>query len=130
MPMDPITVVPRQIRKADARADWPTDNKFLNGPFAPWTEESEGYDLEVDGEIPADLAGALFRVSSNPRFQPRNTDRYHWWEGDGMVCGVYLRAAAIGVPRVLDENQQTAVVTAALRRGYGTTHPRDEESTR
>ncbi|WP_246460181.1 carotenoid oxygenase family protein [Streptomyces himalayensis] len=21
----------------------------------------------------------------------RNTDRYHWWEGDGMVCGIYLR---------------------------------------
>jgi carotenoid cleavage dioxygenase len=70
---------------------WPTDNKFLNGPFAPWTEENEAYDLDVVGQIPADLAGALFRVSANPRFQPRNTDRYHWWEGDGMVCGIYLR---------------------------------------
>jgi carotenoid cleavage dioxygenase len=72
-------------------ADWPTDNKFLRGPFTPWTEENEAYDLQVDGEIPPDLAGALFRVTSNPRFQPRNTDRYHWWEGDGMVCGIYLR---------------------------------------
>ncbi|MFE7278255.1 carotenoid oxygenase family protein [Streptomyces sp. NPDC057623] len=70
---------------------WPTDNKFLNGPFAPWTEENEAYDLKVDGEIPPDLRGALFRVSGNPRFQPRDTDRYHWWEGDGMVCGIYLR---------------------------------------
>lgn len=71
--------------------DWPTDNKFLRGPFTPWAEENEAYDLEVDGQIPADLAGALFRTSANPRFQPRNTDRYHWWEGDGMVCGIYLR---------------------------------------
>ncbi|WP_245718534.1 carotenoid oxygenase family protein [Nocardia miyunensis] len=70
---------------------WPTDNKFLNGPFAPWGAESEGYDLEVAGQIPEDLAGALFRISSNPRFMPRNADRYHWWEGDGMVAGVYLR---------------------------------------
>ncbi|WP_258564512.1 carotenoid oxygenase family protein [Streptomyces himalayensis] len=41
--------------------------------------------------IPADLVGALFRTSSNPRFQPCNTDRYRWWEGDGMVCGICLR---------------------------------------
>jgi carotenoid cleavage dioxygenase-like enzyme len=68
-----------------------TDNKFLNGPFEPWTAEDEAYDLEIVGQIPDDLAGALFRVSANPRFQPRNLDRYHWWEGDGMVCAVYLR---------------------------------------
>jgi carotenoid cleavage dioxygenase len=48
------------------------------GPLAPWTEASEGYDLEVVGEILEDLAGALFRTSSDPRFQPRSTDRYHW----------------------------------------------------
>jgi carotenoid cleavage dioxygenase-like enzyme len=70
---------------------WPTDNKFLNGPFSPWTEQAEAFDLPVIGEIPADLSGALFRISSNPRFEPRNTDRYHWWEGDGMVCAVYIR---------------------------------------
>jgi carotenoid cleavage dioxygenase len=70
---------------------WPTANKFLNGPFTPWAEETQAYDLKVDGELPADLAGALFRISSNPRFQPRNLDRYHWWEGDGMVCAVYVR---------------------------------------
>jgi carotenoid cleavage dioxygenase-like enzyme len=34
--------------------------EFLNGPFAPWAEESEAYDLEVVGKIPEDLAHALF----------------------------------------------------------------------
>ena len=86
----PTTVVPR-LTALDGSPDWATDNRFLNGPFAPWNEESEAYDLDVVGQIPADLAGALFRVSANPRFEPRNTDRYHWWEGDGMVCGIYLR---------------------------------------
>src|SRR5690242_13270995 len=71
--------------------DWPTDNKFLSGPFTPWAEESEAYDLEVTGKIPDDLAGALFRISSNPRFQPRSLDRYHRWEGDGRVAAVYVR---------------------------------------
>ncbi|MEY9838173.1 class II aldolase/adducin family protein [Streptacidiphilus sp. EB103A] len=44
------------------------------------------------------------------------------------VCGIYLRAAGIGTPRALDEGQQAAVVAAALRRGYGTTHPMEKES--
>lgn len=60
---------------AAAKFPWPTDNKFLNGPFTPWAEESEAYDLAVTGKIPDDLAGALFRIASNPRFQPRNLDR-------------------------------------------------------
>jgi L-fuculose-phosphate aldolase len=39
------------------------------------------------------------------------------------ACTVYWRAAAIGSPRALDEQQRQAVVTAALERGYGTTKP-------
>jgi L-fuculose-phosphate aldolase len=35
------------------------------------------------------------------------------------ACGLYLRAAAIGTPRVLDTGQQAAVIEAALQRGYG-----------
>lgn len=46
------------------------------------------------------------------------------------VCGLYLRAASLGTPRVLDEDQQAAVIAAAMRRGYGTTHPIEEESPR
>ena len=42
------------------------------------------------------------------------------------ACTVYWRAAAIGKPSVLDEAQRTAVVTAALERGYGTTHSAEE----
>jgi hypothetical protein len=35
--------------------------EFLNGPFAPWAEESEAYDLEVVGEIP-EIAGTPKRA--------------------------------------------------------------------
>lgn len=75
----------------NADQNWPTNNAFLHGPFAPWTAETEAYDLEIQGEIPKDLSGALFRTSSNPRFQPRSFERYHWFEGDGMIAGIYLR---------------------------------------
>lgn len=39
------------------------------------------------------------------------------------ACGVYQSAAAIGPPRVLDEQQQLAVIEAAIARNYGTTQP-------
>ncbi|GAB3148693.1 class II aldolase/adducin family protein [Amycolatopsis sp. NPDC004378] len=35
------------------------------------------------------------------------------------ACGLYVRAATLGAPRVLDDFQQEAVVTAAAQRGYG-----------
>ncbi|MET8974914.1 class II aldolase/adducin family protein [Streptomyces sp. NPDC004539] len=37
------------------------------------------------------------------------------------ACDVYARAAALGTPRALDEEQQLAVITAALNSGYGST---------
>jgi carotenoid cleavage dioxygenase-like enzyme len=65
---------------------WDTDNKFLNGPFTPWHEETEAFDLEVIGTIPEDLDGALFRTGSNPM-----------GTADGLVdSGVYAaRATAL-----------------------------------
>jgi L-fuculose-phosphate aldolase len=39
------------------------------------------------------------------------------------ACTVYWRAAAIGTPRVLDEDEQGAVIAAATERRYGTTRP-------
>jgi L-fuculose-phosphate aldolase len=37
------------------------------------------------------------------------------------ACGVYQHAAALGQPRILDDQQQIAVIEAALARDYGTT---------
>jgi L-fuculose-phosphate aldolase len=39
------------------------------------------------------------------------------------ACGVYWRAASIGEPRVLGEDEQRAVVENALKIGYGSTKP-------
>jgi len=43
------------------------------------------------------------------------------------LCTVYRGASAVGVPRALDEDQQAAVVTAAIERKYGTTHQLSEK---
>ncbi|MFF4899848.1 class II aldolase/adducin family protein [Streptomyces sp. NPDC001068] len=43
------------------------------------------------------------------------------------ACDVYRRAASVGTPRVLDAEQQLAVVEAAIARNYGTTQPLRED---
>ncbi|MGW3997401.1 class II aldolase/adducin family protein [Amycolatopsis sp. NPDC004772] len=43
------------------------------------------------------------------------------------ACELYRNAATIGTPRTLDAAQQTAVVEAALRRGYGSTKRIEED---
>ena len=59
------------------------DDPFLKGNYAPWPMEGEAHDLVVQGEIPQELNGTLYRNGSNPQFSPRG--RYHWFDGDGMI---------------------------------------------
>ncbi|NQY01877.1 MAG: carotenoid oxygenase family protein [Halieaceae bacterium] len=65
------------------------DNPYLHGVYAPTTQELTESQLPVTGELPADLDGAYFRNGPNPLHQPGN--RYHPFDGDGMVHGVYFR---------------------------------------
>jgi carotenoid cleavage dioxygenase len=76
------------------QSDWPSwvsdvDNPYLAGIYAPTVHESCAYDLEIEGELPADLFGAYVRNGPNSVFKPRNA--YHWFDGDGMVHAVYFR---------------------------------------
>ncbi len=65
-------------------------NRYLEGNFAPVTEEVTAFDLEVTGEIPTELAGRLLRIGPNP-VVPEDPATYHWFTGDGMVHGVRIR---------------------------------------
>ena len=62
-------------------------NPYLVGNFAPVRSEDD-FQLEVEGELPAELAGAFYRNGPNPQFAPR--DDYHWFSGDGMVHGFFV----------------------------------------
>ncbi len=65
-------------------------NPYLEGNFAPVTEEITAFDLEVTGALPPELNGRLLRNGPNPRGEV-DPSLHHWFLGNGMVHGVRLR---------------------------------------
>jgi len=67
----------------------PASNRFLEGSFAPVTEEITAFDLPVTGRLPAALNGRYLRNGPNPL--GLDDPNHHWFLGAGMVHGVRLR---------------------------------------
>jgi all-trans-8'-apo-beta-carotenal 15,15'-oxygenase len=54
------------------------------------TEHREPVELEVSGDLPAELRGTLYRIGP-ARHEAAGGERYrHWFDGDGMVHAVHL----------------------------------------
>jgi len=66
---------------------------------------------ERTAALMANHGAIVFAQEVNEAF--RNAELLEW------ACTVYWRAATLGPPRTLDRDQQTAVVSAAVERGYG-----------
>lgn len=64
------------------------ENPYLLGPYAPVDTEITADELEVVGEIPADLEGLYVRNGPNPNMPAGG--RYHWFDGDGMLHGIHF----------------------------------------
>ncbi len=59
-------------------------NPYLSGNFGPIRSEDDFIDIPVEGAIPRELAGTLYRNGPNPQFDPRDAN-HHWFAGDGMI---------------------------------------------
>lgn len=70
-------------------APMPANNDFLHFPFGAIQMECDARDLIVEGEIPPDLEGSLYRAGPNQRFAPRGD--YHLFAGDGMVHAFHIK---------------------------------------
>jgi len=88
-----------------------TTISFLDGNFAPVTEEVTTHDLPVTGTIPPELTGRLVRIGPNP-VTPPDPAAYHWFVGNGMVHGLRLAGGAATWYR--NRWVRDAAVTAAL----------------
>ncbi|HEY9802377.1 MAG TPA: carotenoid oxygenase family protein [Leptolyngbyaceae cyanobacterium] len=65
-----------------------TISPYLQGNFAPVSEEITTDALLVIGELPADLSGTFVRNGPNPKFAP--IGHHQWFDGDGMLHGVQI----------------------------------------
>lgn len=67
-----------------------TSSIYLSGDYGPVTEEVTAFDLEVIGQLPAELNGRYLRNGPNPS-DDVDPASHHWFLGDGMVHGIRLR---------------------------------------
>lgn len=93
-------------------------NPYLAGNFAPIRSEDD-FDLEVAGELPRDMAGALFRIGPNPQFEPRDAN-HHWFAGDGMVHAFYVEGGKAHYRNRYVRTPKWKVEHAAGRALFGT----------
>lgn len=66
----------------------------LVGGYAPIQMECDAADLIIEGEVPEDLSGTLYRNGPNPQFAPRGD--HHWFAGDGMIHAFTVADGKVG----------------------------------
>ncbi len=71
------------------------NNPYLRGNFAPIRMECDAPDLIIEGEMPQDLNGSLYRIGPDPQFAPRDSN-HHWFAGDGMIHGFHIEDGKVG----------------------------------
>lgn len=71
-------------------------NPYLEGNFAPIRRERTAAPLELaSGAVPPGLSGTLYRIGPAPRFAPRSSAGYHWFDGDGMIDAFRFQAGQV-----------------------------------
>ena len=66
------------------------DNPYLKGYYRPFGAEMEAENLVVEGVIPDAIVGTFYRNGPDPQFSPHHDDRYHVFDGDGMIYAIRL----------------------------------------
>lgn len=65
-----------------------SENRFLQGGYAPIDQEYSVNPVSIQGEVPRDLNGSLYRNGPNQRFEPIGD--YHLFAGDGMTHAFHI----------------------------------------
>lgn len=70
------------------------DHPYRSGAWRPQRTEYDAWDLDVEGEVPEDLAGVYLRNTENPLLPAAST--YHPFDGDGMLHSVHFADGEVG----------------------------------
>ena len=111
----------------------------LRGNYGPINFEASYNDLVVEGTVPADLCGSLYRIGPNPKFVEGT---YHWFFGAGMVHAFHIENGRVdyinrwmrtpkfekevelgrGLNLEININQETGQIESNRRNGVANTH--------
>ncbi|KAF9931614.1 hypothetical protein BGZ67_005231 [Mortierella alpina] len=93
--MTPSSAVPADVKVKPSRRSTAHPHPYLTGNFYPVFEETvgeEGIECEVIGVIPESLRGSQYiRTGPNSLNIPDDTSRHSFFDGDGMLHGVYFQ---------------------------------------
>jgi carotenoid cleavage dioxygenase-like enzyme len=103
---------------------YPSNDPYLSRGFEPIRLECDYADLGVDGTIPTDLNGSLYRIGPNPQFAPRG--RYNPLQADGMIHAFHIQNGRVAYRNRWVRTRQWALERAAGRALFATSgDPRD-----
>lgn len=104
---------------------YPKDHPLLSGAFEPVRMECDCPDLVIEGELPADLAGTLYRIGPNPQFAPRGA--YNPLQGDGMIHAFHIGEGRVAYRNRWVRTRQWRLEREAGRALFATADPRDND---
>lgn len=104
---------------------YPTSARLLSGPFEPIRMECDYADLVIEGRMPAELQGTLYRIGPNPQFAPR--EPYNPLQGEGMVHAFEIRDGRVAYRNRWVRTERWRLERAAGRALYATSDPRGHD---
>jgi len=99
---------------------WPNSFDF-QGFNEPIGEEWAARDLEVEGEIPAEIEGAFFRAGADPYFEPI-VDKDTFLSGDGVVSRFLIKDGKVDFDLRYVNTQRHELELAARKALFGAYH--------
>ena len=90
----------------------------FSGYNAPSRVEADIFDLEIDGELPAELKGVWYRMTPDPQFPPRLGDDFYI-SGDGMISAFRFEGGHVDYRSRFVRTERFLAERAARRALYG-----------
>jgi carotenoid cleavage dioxygenase len=95
------------------------DHPYLTGFYRPFGAEMDAPDLIVEGRLPEELAGTFYRNGPDPQHPPHPQDRYHVFDGDGMVYAIRIEGGRASMRNRWVRTRKWELERAAGRRLFG-----------
>ncbi|KAE8142838.1 9-cis-epoxycarotenoid dioxygenase [Aspergillus pseudotamarii] len=93
----------------------PIQHEYMSGNFAPVSDTHSFEPCYCIGRIPRELSGGQYvRNGGNPVITVDIPGKAHWYDGDGMLSGVYFRSSLDGAHLVAEYSNQYTVTDVLL----------------